>query len=128
MASARGANMILTSSVRSPIRTLSLSLSALVALTTATGCDGTQVAEPTVAPPTTSVAETPIAVAKLDLDSGQALEFYELGGSAFVMETGRAGQSTVIGAMPELGADKLVDLWKHLAPEREAPKALVEMQ
>jgi hypothetical protein len=112
-------------------RLLSLSLGAAVALAAASGCGGTSVAAPVAEPPAVpepSADETPAPLAKIDFVGGQAVEFYEIGGNAVVSETGAAGQSTVLGGMPELRANRLVDLWRQLAPERAAPASLVDLQ
>lgn len=66
--------------------------------------------------------------ASFSLSTGQKVEFYDLGDTALVSETGLAGLPRVLNMPREISPDKLVDLWNEAAKGAPAPARLVSLQ
>ena len=113
--------------IRSFDRHLRLFLGAVAAFAIFPACDGTPIDEPSTAP-TTSADETPVALASLTLSTGQVIELFDLDGQAVVSESGEAGQPVVLDKMGEWRGNRLVNLWRSLAPDRAVPTAVASMQ
>ncbi len=98
------------------------------------GADPLQVS--TENPSNVPSSSTPIPVADFALPNGNVVEFYDLGSGVLVSELGKAGVSPVIDKetsldspeSPANGSDRLTALWKSIAPNREIPKSLRDIQ
>src|SRR5262245_24551652 len=109
-----------------PINPLLRPLAVVAALVIFPACEGESLPDAPTSP--SPADQTPAPVASLTLSTGQVVEVYELGDRALLSETGIAGLPPVLDSMGETSADKLVELWQRLAPDRAVPASVVGLQ
>ncbi len=92
------------------------------------GFDGEPEEVGTVPAGTDDSAVSPAPVASLHLENGNVVGFYDFNGTAFVSELGRAGVPPALNLAAGQERGSVIEIWNELAPAKQAPKALVELQ
>lgn len=113
---------------------LAKSAAGMVASLLCMACNFSETSVPSAGgdPSPVTAQKPPVAkltpVASLTLPSGNELEFYELGNSAMVSETGLAGRDPSQRLSENQGPEGLVKVWTEFAGGKPVPKALSDLQ